>query len=595
MNRNAKGHSVHEHVDNYCIVDLETTGIFVSSARIIEISALKIRNNEIVDEFSTLINPGCPIPADATAINNITNEMVKDSPSIDEVLDSFIAFIGNDVIVGYNNAGFDMNLIYDVLDELRGTAFSNNYIDLLHASRRCILEAENYKLETISRHYSLDTTGEHRALKDCHLTKAVYDNLYKDFGDDAFCPKDSRVRHTFHYSAETLALQNLQSLLEIIIEDGEVTHIEFSTLKAWMEDHRDLQGNYPFDRVFNALDKVLEDGKVTPEELCELQLLFSDFVDPVKNRGSHNEITSISNKHIVVTGDFNYGDRNEVCALIEAAGGINDKNVKKATNYVVVGAKGSSNWKTGNYGGKIQKALELKDKGYSIEIVEEDNFIPAVQKIIKNNAANEMNANNDSLKETDWKVSVRKMLEALIEEYELPARSLYLSDNYGQTTLTKDTLISHSVYIWEPDYPSTPNEKQGKNKLVITIVPSKVKNRPDDLDLNIRELQEGDLHNFLPEDAEVLAQTKSDKISGTIRVRMNQTSPYLTEYIRKNTIYCIKGYVSKAARFGCCSSFMQCSDAKKCVHVNKLYSTACMYRDNLNQGRIFYGKNRNID
>ena len=143
MNRNAKGHSVHEHVDNYCIVDLETTGIFVSSARIIEISALKIRNNEIVDEFSTLINPGCPIPADATAINNITNEMVKDSPSIDEVLDSFIAFIGNDVIVGYNNAGFDMNLIYDVLDELRGTAFSNNYIDLLHASRRCILEAEN--------------------------------------------------------------------------------------------------------------------------------------------------------------------------------------------------------------------------------------------------------------------------------------------------------------------------------------------------------------------------------------------------------------------------------------------------------------------
>ena len=139
------------------------------------------------------------------------------------------------------------------------------------------------------------------------------------------------------------------------------------------------------------------------------------------------------------------------------------------------------------------------------------------------------------------------------------------------------------------------SEKPEQNKIVVTIVPSKAKSRPDDLDLNLREVQEGDLHKYLPEDAELLAQTKSDKEAGTVKIRLKKTSPNLTEYIRRNTIYCIKGYVSKAARFGCCSYFEKCSDAQKCVHENKLYSKACIYRENLDQGRIFYGKNRNID
>ena len=47
--------------------------------------------------------------------------------------------------------------------------------------------------------------------------------------------------------------------------------------------------------------------------------------------------------------------------------------------------------------------------------------------------------------------------------------------------------------------------------------------------------------------------------------------------------------------FGCCSRFVECSDARKCVHENKLFSMACHYRHNLDNGRIFYGKNKNVD
>jgi hypothetical protein len=206
-----------------------------------------------------------------------------------------------------------------------------------------------------------------------------------------------------------------------------------------------------------------------------------------------------------------------------------------------------------------------------------------------------MNKDGERGEEMSWQQQIRDMLEDLITEYELPAGSLYLSDNFGQAERTRDMLISHSVCIWEPDYPPVPGEQPGQNKIAATIVPSKVKKRPDDLDIHLREVQEGDLHSWLPEGAQVLEQTKAEREAGTVRVRVRRDSPGLTEYIRRNTVYCIEGYVSKAVRFACCSRFRRCSDAGKCIHANKLYSKACMYRDHLEQGRVFYGKNRNTD
>lgn len=181
MNRDGKGHGISAYTKDYCVVDLETTGVYLSSAKIIELSAIKVRDNKIVDEFESLVNPGCHIPSEATLVNHITDEMVQTAPYIDGVIDSFIEFLGEDVIVGYNNASFDMNLLYDTVALLRRNSFSNNYVDVLHLARRCIVGVHNYKLETVSKYYSLDTEGEHRALKDCYLTKELYDLIYRDY------------------------------------------------------------------------------------------------------------------------------------------------------------------------------------------------------------------------------------------------------------------------------------------------------------------------------------------------------------------------------------------------------------------------------
>lgn len=584
MSREGKGSSVPKYLSDYCVLDLETTGVFVISAEIIEISVIKVRGGNVIAEFSQLVNPGCKIPSAATAVNNITDTMVKDAPMLSEVIDDFLAFVGNDVVLGYNNAGFDMNLLYDKVMILRGRAFKNDYIDLMHAARRTLPELENHKLETLSKYYELDTTGEHRAQKDCYLTKECYEKLYRQFGDAAFRGKShSGGSYGPRCSSETKALRTLQEFLEEIIADGQVTVTEFYSLTQWMTEHRDLQGCFPFDRVFDALDRVLADGKVTTEELLELQDIFSEFVDPVKSQSCQEEIHNLQGKHVCITGDFNFGSRAEVFGLIEAAGSIIDKNVKKATDYLVVGAQGSDAWKTGNYGGKILKAMEYNSKGTNIKIVEEDIFIPAAQYLIDHPDDCECQSVGD--KDIDWKIPIQEMLEQLIVEMELPEKSLYLMPNYGRDG---KKITSYSVCIYEPVYPLPPNAKKDptRNSIVLNIKEGKEK-----LELLIGSIQYGDVGN-VPEDAEI-KQLKSDQAN--VHVILSMVSESIVEYIKKNTKYALANYTSKASMFGCCSSFNACSDAKKCVHVNKLYSKACIYRGHLDDGRIFYGKNRNVD
>lgn len=587
MNRKGKGTAVGKYLYDYCVVDLETTSSFIRSAEIIEISALKVREGKVVGEYSQLVNPKCSIPIGATAVNNITDEMVKDSPTLDMVIDSFLEFVGDDVILGYNNAAFDMCIIYDKVLFLRNLKFKNDYIDVMHAVKRALNNLDNYKLETVSKYYGLDTTGEHRALKDCYLTKECYERINDQFGEEPFKSKSKNKKNNFNnqsrkYSAETKALRELHSGLEEIISDGKITSIEFASLAQWMAEHRDLQGNYPFDRVFDAIDQVLEDGKVTREELASIQDLFSEFVDPVKAFGCHDRIETIKDMHICMTGSFDYGEKRQVANLIEDAGGIIDDNVKKATNYLVVGAQGSDSWKTGKYGAKIQKAIENIEKGYDIKIFEENNFISAVRNMLDSKKmSNEMVAEKQSI---DWKVAIQNMLDELIIETELPEKSLYLMANYGRDG---NKITSYSICIYEPDYPLTQsvNKNQSRNSIALNI-----KELDDKLEILVGSVQFGDID--IPEDAEI-KNLKSD--SSNVHVLFSKTSNNLIEYVSENTKYSLANYTSKASRFGCCSKFNECSDAKKCIHENKLYSKACIYRGHLDAGRIFYGKNRNID
>ncbi len=82
---------------------------------------------------------------------------------------------------------------------------------------------------------------------------------------------------------------------------------------------------------------------------------------------------------------------------------------------------------------------------------------------------------------------------------------------------------------------------------------------------------------------------------GVTIVDVSESSEALADWFEKMIYYEMARYESKAATFGCCSKVEECSDALHCIHENKFYSKACMYRMNLDMGKVFYGKNKNID
>ena len=135
MLENKRGKQLNKYVPDYVLYDLETTGISANYDEVIEISAVKVRGGKIIDEFSTLVNPGRMIPYGASAVNHIYDEMVADAPEFEEVLPLFLAFIGNDILVGHNIASFDMKFLYRDFEKYMGVVLPNDFVDTLRLAK----------------------------------------------------------------------------------------------------------------------------------------------------------------------------------------------------------------------------------------------------------------------------------------------------------------------------------------------------------------------------------------------------------------------------------------------------------------------------
>lgn len=172
-----KGKRLNGYRQDYVVFDLETTGINPNYDEIIEISAVKVCGGEIGGEYSTLVNPGRHIPAGATAVNGITDEMVKDAPDIKEAMAGFLEFIGDSVLVGHNIHTFDMNFAYDAVWLAWGKELGNDYIDTLYMARSCLPQLAHHRLTDVAEYFQINTEGAHRALNDCMMNQKCYEEL----------------------------------------------------------------------------------------------------------------------------------------------------------------------------------------------------------------------------------------------------------------------------------------------------------------------------------------------------------------------------------------------------------------------------------
>ena len=169
-----------DFITNYILFDIETTGLSPVTDQIVELSAVKVQSGEIVDEFSTLVNPGIHIPYTASSINGITDDMVKDAPGIDQVITDFAAFVGDFVLMGHNIIRFDFKFIQRDALKYLGREFQNDRVDTLWVANRYLPDLKSRSLQNLAYHYGISYEGAHRALADCHINKKVYDRLLKE-------------------------------------------------------------------------------------------------------------------------------------------------------------------------------------------------------------------------------------------------------------------------------------------------------------------------------------------------------------------------------------------------------------------------------
>lgn len=162
---------------SFVCLDFETTGLSGSRDQVTEIGAVKVIDGEVVQRFSTLVNPGRPIPPNVVALTGISNDMVEDHPRIHEVLPLFLGFLGELPLVCHN-AKFDCKFLErDLLKMER--IIENPVDDTLRLARIVCPGLPSYKLSYLTDYFSIPQQDAHRAWCDAEATALLYLQLQK--------------------------------------------------------------------------------------------------------------------------------------------------------------------------------------------------------------------------------------------------------------------------------------------------------------------------------------------------------------------------------------------------------------------------------
>lgn len=157
---------------SFVCLDFETTGFSGARDCVTEVGAVKVQDGEIVQKFSTLVNPGRPIPYQVQALTGITNDMVEDYPRIDEILPVFLGFLDYYPLVAHNSR-FDCKFLERDLKRI-GRSIENPVDDTLQLARLKVKGLPSYKLSYLTDYFQIPLNDAHRAWCDAEATAKLY-------------------------------------------------------------------------------------------------------------------------------------------------------------------------------------------------------------------------------------------------------------------------------------------------------------------------------------------------------------------------------------------------------------------------------------
>ena len=166
-------------MQNYAIVDIETTGSYYASHSITEIAIILHDGKKVIDSFQSLVNPESPISPYVSRLTGITNEMVSSAPPISKVMREAALFVGQLPLVAHN-ASFDCRFWQAELEAL-SVGSANPFACTLLLARRIYPQSPNHQLLTLAQYLALPTAGRaHRAMADVEVTTRLWSRLCVD-------------------------------------------------------------------------------------------------------------------------------------------------------------------------------------------------------------------------------------------------------------------------------------------------------------------------------------------------------------------------------------------------------------------------------
>ena len=167
---------------DFCVLDVETTGLDFSRDRIVQIGIIKVVDNQPMDNLNTYINPEIPIPSRSTEIHGITDADVKDAPTYKQIADRVLSLMNSTTVVGHN-VTFDLNFVQRIfpLCSDPDVNIKIDYIDTWEYAHRVLPRMPDYKLQTLLAFYGIDPGEAHTAYDDARATLELFNSLRYEY------------------------------------------------------------------------------------------------------------------------------------------------------------------------------------------------------------------------------------------------------------------------------------------------------------------------------------------------------------------------------------------------------------------------------
>lgn len=165
---------------DYAVVDVETTGTApADGARVTEIAVMQVSSGDLVNEFSSLVDPGRPIPAWISRLTGITDEMVADAPDFGDVAPTVRSMLEGRVFVAHN-VSFDWRFLTEEMRRASSLLPVGPRLCTLRLARRAHPDLDRRGLDALADHYGIEIDGRHRAAGDARATVTLLNRLLEE-------------------------------------------------------------------------------------------------------------------------------------------------------------------------------------------------------------------------------------------------------------------------------------------------------------------------------------------------------------------------------------------------------------------------------